>query len=259
MASSPTSSPAPGSVLSPDAREAGSAGSGGGGGTGVLLPPRTRSREDAVELPADVGWPPSPPDEEDGSGDGGGGGDGEGHPRGDDSRDIAMFALRLALAGVTTLFVVFLGVWLLLRRGDPDAGPDDFRPSGVIWFSTLALLASSATLQRSLERTRARGDRSRRWLSASLALGTAFLVAQGWMWFELYAEGRVPGTNGYGAIFYVLTGFHALHVLAGLAYLTWLLPSRRPLRVDALRLGATYWHFMAGIWVVIFVVLYFVR
>jgi len=236
------------------------AGGGSAGGTGVLVPPRTRPRDDLHELPIGVGWPPAPPDGEDGFGGGGGGGDGEGRSRGgDDSHAIAMFALRLALAGVTTLFVVFLGVWLLLRRADPDAGPGDVDPSAVIWLSTVSLLASSATLQRSLGETRLRRDPRRRWLAASLLLGLVFLAAQTWTWFELTAAGSVPATNAYGAMFYVLTGLHAAHVLVGLGYLAWLLPRSRPLRLDALRLGATYWHFMAGIWVVLFVVLYFVR
>ena len=44
--------------------------------------------------------------------------------------------------------------------------------------------------------------------------------------------GHVPATNGYGAMFYVLTGFHALHVLVGLTYLAWLLRARFLIDMD---------------------------
>ena len=71
--------------------------------------------------------------------------------------------------------------------------------------------------------------------------------------------GLLPSTNGYGALFYTLTGLHGLHVFGGLVYLAsvfgrlWYGTSSQP---DAVRLCGVYWHFMGLLWVALFCVLY---
>ena len=74
----------------------------------------------------------------------------------------------------------------------------------------------------------------------------------------------MPSSNGYGAIFYSLTGLHALHIAGGIVYLGALLvrltrTESSPLPYNAVRLCSIYWHFMGVIWLVVFSVLYFPR
>lgn len=71
-------------------------------------------------------------------------------------------------------------------------------------------------------------------------------------------------TNAYGSIYYTMTGFHLLHVIAGIGILSALLIGMRSpaLQVNR-RAGAEamtyYWHFVFIVWVGIFVTIYFVR
>jgi len=219
------------------------------GGTGVLAPGRPRTRPRRRDLPPESA-PPPPPGDGDGDGGGGDGGRFEGGPAGDTPRpDVYRFALALALAGISTLFAVFLAAWLFLGRKAPGARPDGiFDQPLAIWTSTLALIASSVTL------SRASGAGQRRMLTASLLLGLAFLTSQVFLWRSLVERGFVPSSGGTMAAFYAVTGLHALHVLGGLSTMARTL--RRQIRgVDvreSIRLCATYWHFMGLVWVVIF-------
>lgn len=229
------------------------------GATGVLAPPR---RRDLPARPRRSGSPP-PPRDRDGSDDGGrGGGGGDGHGWDDDG--LGRLALGLALVGITTLFGVLIAVGLLLRGTSPDWGAPLHRFHS-LWISTAFLAASSATIEVAARR-RARGGRKRvalGWLVASFALGSAFLVAQIGLWVALWRNGTLPSSGNYAAVFFALTGLHALHVLGGLGFFAVLgvqlaqpAPDRRP---PGLRLAAIYWHFMGGVWLVLFTLLYFVR
>jgi len=247
--------------------------SGWSSGTGVLAPPappetvrRGHPRERAPEPP-----PPPPPDRHDGGGGGGGGGDGgDGDGFGEGSEPgprptppgAARFALALSLIGIATLFGVFLATWLLLRRGEDDPmrwAP--FLPPRVLWLSTLVLALSSVALERAARTPLPVRNRARAWVLGGLVLGLGFLGAQTWLWWELVGAGLIPSSGAYGAIFYALTGLHALHVLGGLVAMlaTHGRLGAGTLGVDGLRLCATYWHFMGLLWLVIFVVLTFLR
>lgn len=234
------------------------------------MAPPTRSPAGAVAVLAPLrrgrrkarGSPPGRPPR-DGGGHGDGGGDGEGYsaPR---PEGAGAFALGLALTGITTLFLVLIAVWLFLQRPAPD-----WRAAGAagatdgLWFSTTCLLASSLAIEVAARRAR-RGEERRstlRWLAGSVALGFAFLLAQAQLWAALWRAGLVPANSGYAAVFFALTGLHALHVLGGLGFLGVLIRSlwRDPRRAPSVRLGAIYWHFMGAIWLVLFTLLYFVR
>lgn len=233
-----------------------------GGATGVLAPPRTRSlRTETSKRRRFDGFGPPPRD----PGDGGRGGDGrDDEPRGESGRPprgSAELALGLALVGISTLFLVFLGVWLLLRRGtDPAPAVGMPEPPRALWLSTGLLLSSSLALVRAIRSAR-RGARASllRWFTTSCALGLGFLVAQAFLWRALVRAGFLPSTSGYGVVFYLLTGLHALHVAIGLGYMAWLYGRLRAMdeTTSSLRLCSIYWHFMGGLWIVLFVVLYF--
>ena len=99
-------------------------------------------------------------------------------------------------------------------------------------------------------------------LAATLALGGLFLLVQAVLWREVLAEGRFAFSDAYGTIFYSLTGLHAAHVVGGLLFVGRVLGRARrepasPRTRLAVRLCATYWHFMDAVWVVLFVVLTF--
>src|SRR5437870_4787821 len=94
----------------------------------------------------------------------------------------------------------------------PPPGVDLDIPRAAIF--TIVLLASSATMHLSTSAAD-RGDRhtALQWLFATFLLGTAFLVNLGLEWAG--NDFRVS-SHAYGTIYYLLTGFHGLHVLGGL-------------------------------------------
>jgi len=224
---------------------------------GTIAPPRPTRRTPRRNPFRDREQGPPPPE-------GGGGGDGDGGGRelaGGDGGDRARLGLVLALLGMSTLFVVFLVASLLLRRNAPSWPPPGAPvPPRGLWISTLVILASSATF---VLATRAREALAlRRWLAITLDLGVVFLVVQALLWRTVFASGRFTFSDAYGTIFYSLTGLHAAHVIGGLVFLFRTLRRARrdataPRTRVAVSLCSTYWHFMGGVWVVVFVVLEF--
>jgi len=241
-----------------------------GGASGVLLP---RARGPQRERAIPPGWPPQDTDDRGGGGGGGGDGGERGGPEGEDS-GARVLALALALTGIGTLFLVLIAVWLLLRRNEPGWNLSAPRSAlDLLLLSTTLLVASSATLELAARRAAdARRSRVLPWMVLSLTLGLGFLGAQFSLWWSLWQSGNVPASSGYAAVFFALTGLHALHVAGGLVFLgaatveaagaarrSSTPDSNRPRQRSTVRLGAIYWHFMGAIWLVLFTLLYFVR
>jgi heme/copper-type cytochrome/quinol oxidase subunit 3 len=121
---------------------------------------------------------------------------------------------------------------------------------------TFVLLASSLTMTLA---TRA-VDRKRRvlWLGATLALGVAFLAA-GVVEYAHLAGGASPrgfSSGLYASMFYALTGYHALHVVAGVIGVAFM--CRAKVKQQALETMALYWHFVDIAWMPIFSFIYLV-
>jgi cytochrome c oxidase subunit I len=146
-----------------------------------------------------------------------------------------------------------------------DAG--GFGPLDLDFFQTalfsVALFASSATImlaERRLHHDDLRGFRT--WLLATIALGAVFIVGQGAEYVTLYREGVTLSTNLFSSAFFTLTGFHGLHVVIGLialgivARLAYGGEFRNGRHAGAVQAVAWYWHFVDGVWVVVFTVVY---
>jgi cytochrome c oxidase subunit 3 len=127
---------------------------------------------------------------------------------------------------------------------------------------TLFLIASSGTMilaVRSLER----GDRAAmaRWILLTIALGGLFLANQ---IREFLSLDFSVSSNSYGSIYYLMTGFHALHVLAGLLLMLVALAvatgpgpvERRGPVVDSI---GYYWHFVDVVWIGLFTTIFIIR
>src|SRR5882724_3072298 len=89
--------------------------------------------------------------------------------------------------------------------------------------NTVALAASSLVLRRA-ERAIAGDDarRAARAIAAAALLGSVFLGLQLVVWLGLYEAGLTLSTGTYASVFYLMTCFHALHVMVGLVALAWL-------------------------------------
>jgi cytochrome c oxidase subunit 3 len=160
----------------------------------------------------------------------------------------ARVGLAIFLGALAMLFAALLLAYAVMRAQAPGWPPPGTPPlpRGILGLNTLVLVASSVVLRAGL---RARGDR-RGAVAGALALGAAFLVAQALVWRALVRAGLGPASGPYGSVFFALSGLHALHLAGGLLALGAVglaAPS------DArLRLAATYWDFVLGVWVVLY-------
>lgn len=194
-----------------------------------------------------------------GPGGGSGGGDdrpgGGPGPSGGGSSGILgnpdLFGLWAFLGTVSMLFIGFTSAFIL-RRASADWQP--LAAPSILWFNTAALLGSSGTLE--VARRRLRGwdlAGSERFVLLTGLLGLLFVGGQYFGWQQLAAQGVFLASNPHSSFFYVLTGVHALHLFGGLCwFLVVMLRMRRLAYLpgeDGLRLFATYWHFLGGLWV----------
>jgi cytochrome c oxidase subunit 3 len=157
----------------------------------------------------------------------------------------------------------FTAVW-------PHAGPagtiDPFATFGPFWLPTIntALLVSSGfTLTvahhalRADHRTKAIG-----WLIITLLLGFTFVGVQAYEYSHAYADLNLKLSSGiFGSTFFMLTGFHGLHVLIGAIMLT-VVTIRlmkghfKPDQHFAFEAAAWYWHFVDVVWIGLYIIVY---
>lgn len=191
--------------------------------------------------------------------------------------------LMAGLTPVLMLFVAFTSAYIVRQNlGTWDDATKgyvlDWRaltlPS-LLWLNTALLLASSLTLElarRSLAAQYATESHRlvpRRvvrspWLTLTLVLGSAFLLGQWLAWRSLQTQGVYIATNPSSSFFYLLTGTHAVHLMGGVlalvyAALTALGSASLARRTIVVDVTAWYWHFMALLWVYIFVLLQVMR
>ncbi len=168
----------------------------------------------------------------------------------------------LFLASEVMFFGALVGSYLVLRLGArewPDPGTVLAVP--VLAFNTFVLIASSACMVLGHEAVRA-GDipRLRRMLLATAGLGALFLAIKIADYVHLVHGGFVIGGSLFASCYYLLTGFHGLHVLAGV--ITLLVARSQAGRGivtrenDGLVEGVgLYWHFVDVVWIVLFAIL----
>jgi cytochrome c oxidase subunit III len=169
--------------------------------------------------------------------------------------------MLLGLASILMLFVALSSAYVM-RQGEPQGWQPIAMPP-LLLPNTLALLLSSFTLElarRALKQQRV--GPCRRWLMLSTLLGVIFLSGQLVIWRTLVTQGIYLGSNPHSSFFYVLTGTHGVHLLGGMVALGAVtLRARQPNRKigasqTALDVTALYWHFMDGLWIYLFLLLF---
>jgi cytochrome c oxidase subunit 3 len=198
-------------------------------------------------------------------------GNGRNGKGGDDADGFSPTKYRIgmwvALAGVAMMFTALTSAYIVRASTS-----NDWRPLAMprlLWVSTALILVSSVTFEiarRTLKKGNAGGYQ--RWLLLTVLLGLGFLATQLLAWRQLVGQGIYIASSPHSSFFYVLTGAHGLHLLGGILGLDFLLlrsrrkrpdeqaATRRQAAVDAV---ALYWHFMDGLWIYLFLLLFLWR
>ncbi len=169
----------------------------------------------------------------------------------------AQLGMWVFLATVTMLFAAFTSAYII-RRSAADWVPVAL--PAVLWANTLVLVASSVTLEAARSRVERHRAGAALWLGITAVLGVLFVAGQLAGWRRLAEQGVFVPTSPHSSFFYILTGLHALHVAGGLALLVFVAVVAwrgvEPPRLGRLvRLCTTYWHFLGGLWIFLFLVL----
>jgi len=129
--------------------------------------------------------------------------------------------------------------------------------------NTLLLLTSSWFVARAVQSTRAgEGSRARRLTVLGGLCGVLFLLFKVYEWTSKISEGLTFPHNDFFMFYYMLTGVHVFHVALGLVFLGVVyneLRTRKAPRISMVETGATYWHMVDLLWVVIFALVYVMR
>lgn len=163
-------------------------------------------------------------------------------------------------------FILFM-LFMTGRRASPElyeAGRLTLDPDfGGI--NTLILLTSSWCFVMAVEAARReRLAEIPRWLMASCLCGVAFGISKAFEYGGKFAAGLTPATNDFYMYYFVLTGFHMLHVAGGCVMLVvfWRMARRSafgPDRMTVIECGGIYWHMVDLLWIVLFPLLYLMR
>jgi cytochrome c oxidase subunit 3/cytochrome o ubiquinol oxidase subunit 3 len=193
----------------------------------------------------------------------------EKHPGGEHETTTGLPSTKLAmwlfLASECLLFGALISTYVLYR-GASKVGPypSDVFDIAYTSVSSFVLLASSLSMVLALAAAQKRDVvRMRLWLLTTAMLGLTFVGGQVYEFTAFFHEGLTISTNLFGSTFFVLTGFHGVHVTVGIIMLLSLvgmsatdrLPDDAAFPVEMVGL---YWHFVDIVWIVIFTVVYLI-
>ena len=163
------------------------------------------------------------------------------------------------------LFGALISTYLLYKNRSVNGPyPKDVFDIPFTSASSFMLLMSSLTMVLALAAIQ-RGDdrRLRIWLLATALLGTLFIGGQVYEFTVFTHEGLNLSSSVASSSFFLLTGFHGVHVTVGILWLLSLvgislrgqLPAEKHLQVE---IAGLYWHFVDIVWIVIFTVVYLI-
>ena len=172
---------------------------------------------------------------------------------------VGMACLIMAESAIFLIFVVAYIYYI----GKSLSGPMPAQVLELPILGTICLLSSSATVHFAVSGLRKNNIRScTLWLAGTVLLGAVFLMGTAREWYHLIHDfGLTIRTNLFGTTFYSLVGLHASHVVIGLIMLTTALALALSGRVkekhaERLEVLSLYRHFVDGVWVVVFLVVY---
>jgi len=180
----------------------------------------------------------------------------------------------------TFIFSCFLISYMTVRTSATDPWPNPSEVFGLevmgqsvplllIAIMTFILITSSGTMAHAVNMGYRKELKKTFWLMVATAvLGASFVGMQAFEWTKLITEGVRPwenpfGADQFGSSFFMITGFHGLHVSAGVIYLLVIANrvrngfyEKRGGNYEIVEITGLYWHFVDLVWVFIFALFY---
>ena len=170
------------------------------------------------------------------------------------------------IASECLFFGTLISTYLVYKHSSVQGPfPDEILNIPLTSVSTFVLLMSSLAMVLALDGvTRGRRGLAVGWLLAVILLGLTFLGFQAYEFTHFVHEGLTIQRNIFGSSFFVLTGFHGVHVSVGVIWLTTqLVMSLRgklpPARAVSVEIAGLYWHFVDIVWIAIFTLIYLIQ
>src|SRR5688572_7202511 len=176
----------------------------------------------------------------------------------------ARFGMWLFLASEIMFFSGFIGAYIVLRMANPHLA--DIGQQSLSWqlaaVNTAVLIISSLTMVLAVHHI-SKGNRGKceDMILVTAVLGTVFLVIKGFEYAAKFGHtpAITPNTSSFWSAYFLMTGFHGLHVLGGVVALVFLLfyvKHYGPDRYAKVENVALYWHFVDLVWIFLFPIVY---
>ena len=172
------------------------------------------------------------------------------------------FGMWVFLVSEIMFFTGLIGSYIVLRLGSVSwPRPGTILNTPLLGLNTLVLLSSSLTMALGLNAIQqGRQAALKRNLLLTALLGMTFLCIKGYDYVHLWHRGFTLSSNLFGSCYYLLTGFHGLHVLSGVILMLNLtatasrgaFSASQHVRVES---SGLYWHFIDIVWVILFAIL----
>ena len=180
----------------------------------------------------------------------------------------ARLGMWLFLASEIMMFGAFIAAYVVLWTSAPaqvEGGPETaFSKHHLSWkiacFNTAVLILSSFTMVKSVHAI-SKGNRGKceDYMIATAALGALFLCVKAYEYSLKFGDNIGPDTNVFYGCYFLMTGFHGVHVLVGVILLIWCafyikrFDQHHYAPVENL---ALYWHFVDLVWIFLFPIVY---
>ena len=173
------------------------------------------------------------------------------------------FTLWVGIGSIVMMFAGLTSAYVVKRS---QANWQSFELPQAFWYSTIIILASSATIHLSAKAFKERlMAKYRRLLFVTLVLGVLFVVTQYVGFSDLWRNGFTLQSSVSYSFLYVIVGLHGFHVVGGVIALmvmslkTTFSTKQRNYSIVPVELISTYWHFVDVLWIYLLLFLIAIR
>ncbi len=174
-------------------------------------------------------------------------------------KDLSIIGLVITMASIVMLFGTLISSFYVLkiRMMGQLTLPNIIIQLGIV--NTVILLISSITFIFSENMFRKnRLNNYSFWLLMTIFGGFFFLIGQMYLWNKMTQLGIAITKGQLSDMFYLMSGAHGLHIIAGIVALIWLQSTSKKLTTNhRVNLVGIFWHFLGFLWFVLFAVILF--